>query len=78
MYREDYPERIVHELRAWSLYRDYFLKIQLFYIAWRTDQGLYQLLTMVNTGGTRTCVHPHVSRPLYHCATDADRDYGHV
>ena len=27
---------------------------------------------MVRAGGTRTCVHPHVSRPLYHCATDAD------
>ena len=25
---------------------------------------------MVGAGGTRTCVHPHVSRPLYHCATD--------
>ena len=24
---------------------------------------------MVNTGGTRTCVHLHVSYPLYHCAT---------
>ena len=23
-----------------------------------------------DAGGTRTCVHPHVSRPLYHCATD--------
>ena len=28
----------------------YFLKIQLFYIAWRTGQGLYQLLTMVDAG----------------------------
>ena len=26
---------------------------------------------MVGGGGTRTCIHPHVSRPLYHCATDA-------
>ena len=25
---------------------------------------------MVSAGGTRTCVHLHVSRPLYHCATD--------
>ena len=25
---------------------------------------------MVGAGGTRTCVHPHVSRPLYHCATN--------
>ena len=23
-----------------------------------------------DAGGTRTCVHLHVSRPLYHCATD--------
>ena len=29
---------------------------------------------MVGAGGTRTCVHPHVSRPLYHCATDSDTD----
>ena len=27
---------------------------------------------MVDTGGTRTCVHLHVSRPLYHCAMDLD------
>ena len=27
---------------------------------------------MVDAGGTRTCVYPHVSRPLYHCAMDAD------
>ena len=27
---------------------------------------------MVSAGGTRTCVHPHVSCPIYHCATDAD------
>ena len=33
-----------------------FFKIQLFYISWTTGQGLYQLLTMVDTGGTRTCV----------------------
>ena len=26
---------------------------------------------MVGAGGTRTYVHQHVSRPLYHCATDA-------
>ena len=39
----------------------FFCKIQLFYIAWRTGQGLYQLLTMVDAGGTRTCVHTHVS-----------------
>ena len=24
---------------------------------------------MVSAGGTRTCIHPHVSRLLYHCAT---------
>ena len=29
--------------------------------------SLYELFTMVNTNGTRTCVHPHSSRPLYHC-----------
>ena len=28
---------------------------------------------MVGTGGTQTCVHLHVSRPLYHCAKDADK-----
>ena len=37
---------------------------------------------MVGAGGTRTCVHPHVSRPLYHCATDpsgfAECSYGDV
>ena len=27
---------------------------------------------MVGAGGTLTCEHPHVSRPLYHCAMDAD------
>ena len=28
---------------------------------------------MVNAGGTRTCIHLHVSRPLYyHCAMDSD------
>ena len=31
-----------------------------------------ELLTMVGAGGTRTYVHPHVSHPLYHCATDAE------
>ena len=25
---------------------------------------------MVGAGGTQTCVHPHVSRLFYHCATD--------
>ena len=30
---------------------------------------------MVDAGGTRTCVHPHVSRLLYHCATDADDNH---
>ena len=51
----------------------FFFIIHLFYIVWREGQGRYELLTMVGAGGTRTCVHPHVSRPLYHCATDADR-----
>ena len=50
----------------------FFFTIHLFYIVWREGQGRYELLTMVGAGGTRTCVHPHVSRPLYHCATDAD------
>ena len=27
---------------------------------------------MVNASGTQTCVHPHASCPLYHCAADAD------
>ena len=49
-----------------------FFIIHLFYIVWREGQGRYELLTMVGAGGTRTCVHPHVSCPLYHCATDAD------
>ena len=47
----------------------YFLIIHLFCIVWREGQGRYELLTMVGAGGTRTCVHPHVSHPLYHCAT---------
>ena len=53
-----------------TMFRVVFLKIQLFYITWRTGQGLYKLLTMVITGGTQTCLHLHVSRPLYHCAAD--------
>ena len=50
----------------------FFFTIHLFCIVWREGQGRYELLTMVGAGGTRTCVHPHVSRPLYHCAMDAD------
>ena len=50
----------------------FFFIIHLFYIVWREGQGRYELLMMVGAGGTRTCVHPHVSRPLYHCATDAE------
>ena len=34
---------------------------------------IYQLLTMVDAGGSRTYLHTHVSRRLYHCA--ADKDY---
>ena len=49
-----------------------FFIIHLFCIVWREGQGRYELLTMVGAGGTRTCVHPHVSRQLYHCTTDAD------
>ena len=56
--------------------RIFFFIIHLFCIVWREGQGRYELLTMVGAGGTRTCVHPHVSRPLYHCATDADSDKG--
>ena len=40
-------------------------------ITWRTEQSLYQLLTMVDAGGIRTCVHLRVS-PLLHCAMYAD------
>ena len=29
---------------------------------------------MVDASGTRTCVHTHVSHPLFHCATDTDAD----
>ena len=43
-------------------------EIQLFYIAWTTGQGLYQLLTMFDACRTLTYLHPHVS---FHCATDA-------
>ena len=46
--------------------------IHLFDITWEQDKANYQLLTMVDSGGTQTCVNPHVSRPLYHCATHAD------
>ena len=49
----------------------FFFIIHLFYIVCREGQGRYELLTMVGAGGTRTCVHPHVSSLLYHCATDA-------
>ena len=28
---------------------------------------------VVNDGGTRICVHPRASCPLYHCATDSDQ-----
>ena len=49
----------------------FFFIIHLFCIVWREGQGRYELLTMVGAGGPRTCVHPHVSRPLYHSATDA-------
>ena len=48
-----------------------FFQVSVIYIAWRTGQGLYKLITMVDAGGTRTRVHLHVSRPLYRCATDA-------
>ena len=33
----------------------------------------FKLLTMVNAGGTWTCVHSYVSRLLYHNAMDADK-----
>ena len=53
----------------------FFFIIHLFYIVWREGQGRYELLTMVGAGGTRTCVHPHVSPPLYYCAMDADQEW---
>ena len=55
----------------WGFFCVFFI-IHLFYIVWREGQGRYEFLTMVGAGGTRTCVHLHVSRPLYHCATDAN------
>ena len=61
------------KLDVWNQMFGIHFNIHLFYIAWRTGRSLYQLLTMVNAGGTRICVHPHVSRPLYHCVTDADQ-----
>ena len=42
---------------SYSGLEGFFFNICLFYIAQRTGQGLYQLLTMVDAGGTRTCVH---------------------
>ena len=45
--------------------------VHIVYITWRTGQDLYQLLPIVNAGGTLNCIHPHVSCPLYHCAMDA-------
>ena len=53
--------------------RQILFNISLFHIA--TGQSLYQLLKMVNAGGTRTCVHLHVRCPLYLCATDIDTMY---
>ena len=46
--------------------------IHLFYIAYRAGQGLCQLPTMVSAGGTRTCLHLHVTRLLYLYATAAE------
>ena len=49
----------------------FYKNIGSFCTAWRTGRSLYQLLTMVDAGGTRPC-HPHVNRQpyIYHCATD--------
>ena len=49
-----------------------FVCTHLCHIGWCTLRGLYQFLTMVDTDGPQTSIHPHVNQPLYHCATDAD------
>ena len=41
--------------------------------AWRTVWGFYHMLMMVSLGGTRTCVHSHMSRALFHFAMDASQ-----
>ena len=65
---------IDYQLLLWISHRrgkkEIYVYILLFYIAWRTRQGLYQLLMMDDADGTRTCIHPHVSRPLFQSATD--------
>ena len=53
----------------------FFFTIQFVYIVYRErDKADINSLgwSMVGAGGTRTCVHPHVSPPLYHCAMEAD------
>ena len=67
------PARVELGVHSTFFFFFFFFIIHLFYIVWREGQGRYELLMMVGAGGTRTCVHPHVSRPLYHCATDADK-----
>ena len=46
---------------------NYTSYIHSFYIALRTERGLYQLLKMDDAGGTQT----YMSQSLYHSATDA-------
>ena len=43
----------------------------IYFTLFREQDEAYQLLTMVNAGGTRNCVHLHVNHLLYHCVTDA-------
>ena len=48
-----------------------FFYIHFYFTLFREqDEAYSNSLWLVDTGGTRTCIHPHVSRPLYHCATD--------
>ena len=51
----------------------FFLPFNLFTLFRERDKADINSLgwSMVGAGGTRTCVHPHVSRPLYHCAMEA-------
>ena len=50
--------------------------INLLLIAWRTGLGLCQLLMIVNASGTRTCIHPQVSRLLTRWVMDDDWQCG--
>ena len=50
----------------------YFFNNNIVYIAEKTGWSLYPLLTMIDAGGIRTCVHLHVSHPLYHCVKNTN------